>query len=91
MKGSFKAGDGVYHSRLGFGTIVEQWGSWTDLDTEHGKELTINGGNVFEVEFSNAGRRAVSGDSLQPDHRRPVSRKIEGVPDWRAATLRHAG
>jgi len=80
MKRSFKSGDPVFHKRLGFGTIIAEWGSWTDIDPEHGKELAINGGNIFEVEFSNAGRRAVSGDSLQPDHRRPASRKIEDMP-----------
>jgi hypothetical protein len=75
MKRSFKPGDPVYHSRLGYGTVVEAWGSWLDLDPEHGKELVINGGNIFEVEFSNAGRRAVSGDCLQPDHRRELAVK----------------
>ena len=42
MKRSFKPGDPVYHSRLGFGVIVEQWGAWVDID-ERGKELAING------------------------------------------------
>jgi hypothetical protein len=75
MKRSFKPGDPVFHRRLGFGTIVEAWGGWLDIDPEHGKELTINGGNIFEVEFSGSGRRSVSGASLQLDHRRELAGK----------------
>ena len=72
---SFKPGDPVYHSRLGFGVVIEKWGSWVDIDPEYGKALAINGGNIFEVEFSNAGRRAVSGDSLELDCRRELTGK----------------
>ena len=72
-RSSFQPGEPVFHRRLGFGTIIEQWGSWLDIDPEHGKELSINGGNIFEVEFRNAGRRAVNGDCLQPDHRRELA------------------
>lgn len=81
MKSAFKPGDSVYHCRLGFGVVIEKWGSWIDVGPEDGKELSINGGNIFEVEFSGSGRRAVSGDSLQPDHRREASRgKIQSGP-----------
>jgi hypothetical protein len=50
MKQSFKAGDIVSHSRLGEGTILDEWGSWIDLD-EHGNELPVNGSGVYEVQF----------------------------------------
>ena len=75
MKRFFKPGEPVFHRRLGFGTIVAEWGSWIDVDPGHGKELTINGGNVFEVEFSNGSRRAVSGDSLELDCRLELAGK----------------
>ena len=63
MKKLFKVGDPVYHSRLGFGVVLEQWGSWIDID-ERGKELTVNGEAIFDVKFDGSGIRAVSGDSL---------------------------
>jgi hypothetical protein len=47
---SFRAGEVVYHSRLGEGTILDEWGSWIDLD-ERGNELPVNGAGIYEVEF----------------------------------------
>ena len=45
---SFKAGDIVY--RLGEGTILDEWGSWIDLD-ERGNELPVKGAGIYEVQF----------------------------------------
>jgi hypothetical protein len=62
----FKPGDSVYHSRLGVGTIVAEWGYWTDLDPEHGNELIVNGAKIFDVEFRDSGRRSVNAERLIP-------------------------
>jgi hypothetical protein len=78
----FKPGDPVYHSRLGFGVIVEEWGCWLDSDPNHGgTELAVNGAGIFEVHFDGAGRRSVNGDTLQPNYRREGRRaEIKSAP-----------
>ncbi|SRR5258707_10429219 len=60
----FKPGDSVYHSRLGFGVIIEAWGCWVDVDPEHGNEMVVNGARIFDVEFRDSGRRSVNGEVL---------------------------
>jgi hypothetical protein len=67
MKGSFKAGEVVYHSRLGEGTILDEWGSWIDLD-ERGKELLVNGAGIFEVQFKSGESRSINGCWLSLRH-----------------------
>jgi hypothetical protein len=47
---SFKAGDIVCHSRLGEGTILDEWGAWIAAD-ERGNELPVNGAGIYEVQF----------------------------------------
>ena len=47
---SSRVGEVVYHSRLGEGTILDEWGSWIDLD-ERGTELPIKGAGIYEVQF----------------------------------------
>ena len=56
---SFKAGDIVSHSRLGEGTILDEWGSWIDLD-ERGNELPVNGAGIFEVQFKSGESRSIN-------------------------------
>ena len=62
--GQFKPGESVYHSRLGVGTIVAEWGCWVDTDPEYENDLVINGAGIFEVEFSDSGQRSVNAESL---------------------------
>jgi hypothetical protein len=66
MNRLFRPGDLVYHQRLGRGTIVEQWGCWTAVEPDSGKTETINGANIYEVEFETGGRRSVSSCRLRP-------------------------
>jgi len=66
MKPSFKAGDVVYHSRLGEGVILAEWGSWTD---KRGKEMRVNGAGIYEVQFKTDGTRCINGCWLAPDSR----------------------
>jgi len=56
----------VSASRLGRDTIVEQWGCWTAVEPDSGKSETINGVNIYEVEFETCGRRSVSSCRLRP-------------------------
>jgi hypothetical protein len=61
--GQFKPGDSVYHARWGYGTIVEQWKYWKDVDPEFGHESVINGEGIYEAEFA-SGRRSVNAEVL---------------------------
>jgi hypothetical protein len=63
IKRSFKAGDVVQHSRLGFGVVLEEWGAWVDVD-DRGKALAINGAGIYETEFLNHDRRSASSNWL---------------------------
>jgi hypothetical protein len=68
-KRSFKSGDAVRHSRLGVGTVVDEWGAWVEVN-DLGKALEMNGAGIYDVEFTNHGRRSVKADWLT---RRDVS------------------
>jgi hypothetical protein len=37
------------------GTVLEEWGCWTALEPDSGKSETINGVNIYEVEFESTG------------------------------------
>jgi|ERR1700756_769883 hypothetical protein len=67
MKQSLKAGQPVYHERLGRGVVLDEWGSWVELF--EGKELAVSGKGIFEVQFSAGGQRSVNGVYLRATDR----------------------
>jgi hypothetical protein len=48
------------------GTVVGEWGCWTAAEPESGKPETINGANIYDVEFETGGRRSVNASRLRP-------------------------
>jgi hypothetical protein len=65
VKRTFKPGEIVYHLRLGVGLVVEEWGSWVDVD-DRGNRLVVNGAGVFEVQFQTGRLRSINAHWLQP-------------------------
>jgi hypothetical protein len=59
----FKRGDTVQHAVHGHGTIVSEWGLFSDVDPLDGRRLDVSGAGVFEVRFGQE-TRSVNGDSL---------------------------
>ena len=66
MRTPFKPDDLVFHPRFGRGRIIEEWGSWLDVDPNGGQTRSCGGTGVFEVEFETSGRRSVNGARLTP-------------------------
>jgi hypothetical protein len=66
LRTPFKPDDLVFHPRFGRGRIIEEWGSWLDVDPNGGHTLSCGGTGVFEVEFETSGRRSVNGCRLTP-------------------------
>jgi hypothetical protein len=66
LRTPFKPDDLVFHPRFGRGRIIEEWGSWLDVDPNGGQTRSCGGTGVFEVEFDTSGRRSVSGARLTP-------------------------
>ena len=66
LEDSFKPDDLVWHPRLGRGRVLEEWGSWLDVDPHGGQIRSCGGTGVFEVEFETSGRRSVNGCRLTP-------------------------
>jgi hypothetical protein len=64
MKRSFKPGQLVYHERLGRGVVLEEWGSFVDID-DRGNELPVSGKGIFEVKFPASGQHNINGTFLQ--------------------------
>ena len=54
------------------GTVVGEWGCWTAAEPESGKPETINGANIYDVEFETGGRRSVNASRLRPIDLREV-------------------
>jgi hypothetical protein len=65
VKRTFKPGEAVHHLRLGIGVVVEEWGSWVDVD-DRGNQLVVNGAGIFQIQFENGDRRSLHRDWLQP-------------------------
>jgi hypothetical protein len=66
LRTPFKPDDLVFHPRFGRGKILQEWGSWLDVDPNGGHTLSCGGTGVFEVEFETNGRRSVNGCRLTP-------------------------
>jgi Dihydrodipicolinate synthetase family len=66
LRTPFKPDDLVFHPRFGRGRIIEEWGSWLDVDPNGGQIRSCGGTGVFEVEFDTSGRRSVNGARLTP-------------------------
>jgi hypothetical protein len=66
LRTHFKPDDLVFHPRFGRGRIIEEWGSWLDVDPSGGQTRSCGGTGVFEVEFESSGRRSVNGARLTP-------------------------
>src|SRR5260221_5353427 len=66
LRTPFKPDDLVFHPRFGRGRIIEEWGSWLDVDPNGGQTRRCGGTGVFEGEIDNNRRRSVEGARLKP-------------------------
>jgi hypothetical protein len=66
LRTPFKPDDLVFHPRFGPGRIIEEWGSWLDVDPDGEQTRSCGGTGVFEVEFETSGRRSVNSSRLTP-------------------------
>jgi hypothetical protein len=73
MKQTYKAGQLVRHPRLGVGVVIDGWGSWIDRD-DCGRELPVNGKEIYEVKFRDAGQLAVNSVWLRPADERVIAK-----------------
>jgi hypothetical protein len=73
MKRSYKPGQLVRHERLGIGRVIDEWGTWSDLD-DCGRELPVNGKGILDVDFRAAGQLAVNSVWLRPADERVIVR-----------------
>src|SRR5258708_33764540 len=67
LRTPFKPDDLVFHPRFGRGRIIEEWGSWLDVDPNGGENRRLGGTSVFGGGFDTNRRRSGNGGRLTPN------------------------